>query len=108
MTTTRPRVTRLAAASRHPIAWSAGLMALSPAMFLVEAPRWLGLLMAVLMAACSLVVGLAQAVLPQDSPDRLAWWKEWLRHRERMSVSQGRHSAAQSASAPHNRHPHRP
>jgi len=48
-------------------------------------PRWLAVLAILLSAVGSVVVGAIAAVMPQESKDRLTWWREWLRHSERMT-----------------------
>jgi hypothetical protein len=44
-------------------------------------PWWADALVTLTALACWLVVQVARAVLPQDSADRLAWWREMLRAR---------------------------
>ena len=42
--------------------------------------------MAVLLLALGgTIIGVITAVMPQESNDRLCWWREWLGYRERMS-----------------------
>jgi hypothetical protein len=45
---------------------------------------WLAGLAVMLLAVGGVVVGVIAAVMPQESKDRLSWWREWLRHRERV------------------------
>lgn len=45
---------------------------------LIGAPRWAAGVVLVL----ALLLGLVQAVFPQDSAHRLTWWRELWRHRE--------------------------
>jgi hypothetical protein len=50
-------------------------------------PGWLAALAVLLLSVGGIVVGAVAAVMPQESKDRLSWWREWLRHRERMTCS---------------------
>jgi hypothetical protein len=58
----------------------------------VTAPPWPGTLVAMVLSLGALIVGLATAVVPQESSDRLSWWREWLRHRERMADKHADHA----------------
>ncbi|MFF5081465.1 hypothetical protein ACFY36_30830 [Actinoplanes sp. NPDC000266] len=50
-----------------------------------EPPFWALILVAPPVAIGSVVAALGAAMVPQESGDRLEWWREWLRHRERMA-----------------------
>lgn len=52
-------------------------------------PRWLTVLALVVLTLSGMVVAGIAAVMPQESRDRLNWWREWLGHRERMAAHQG-------------------
>lgn len=52
-----------------------------PALVLAQAPWWV---IASLLSAM-LLVGLIQAVFPQNSRDRLDYWRDWWRHRENQA-----------------------
>jgi hypothetical protein len=58
------------------------------------APRWAGILVALLLILAGMLAGVAGAIFPQESDDRLSWWREWLHHRERMAKRR-------AASSPH-------
>ncbi|GAA1376572.1 hypothetical protein GCM10009612_75080 [Streptomyces beijiangensis] len=53
-----------------------------PAALAVSGAPWWALLVATLPGAVVLVL---QAVLPQNSHDRLEWWRDRRRHREQLS-----------------------
>jgi hypothetical protein len=52
-------------------------------------PRWLVVLAVLFLAVGGMIVGAIAAVMPQESKDRLSWWREWLGHRERMAGRRG-------------------
>lgn len=101
----KPRTVGQALGLRHPgqrsslLAKStAGTAAVIPVTVICAVvPRWLGVLAVLLLALSSLIVGLAAAVIPQESSDRLSWWREWLRHRERMAKSSQDYSEPRNA-----------
>jgi len=49
----------------------------------VGAPWWV----IVVVAVSASVVGVVQLVFPQDSHDRLDWWRDRRRHRERVRTA---------------------
>ena len=62
-----------------------GIAAVTPVVAIcTTAPRWLSLLSILILSLTSMSVAIVAAVVPQDSNDRLRWWREWLHHRERM------------------------
>lgn len=66
---------------------AASTAAVAPAaMIFYVAPRWVGILAVLLLVLTSLLAGVVAAIIPQESDDRLSWWREWLRHRERMAA----------------------
>jgi hypothetical protein len=48
-------------------------------------PGWLAVMAVLLLSVGGIVVRAVAAFMPQESEDRLSWWREWLRHRERMT-----------------------
>lgn len=61
---------------------------------------WLGVLIAAPLGLGAVISSLAVAVVPQESHDRLTWWREWLRHRERMATKHPDKSAPHTGSPP--------
>ena len=43
---------------------------------MADGPWWAGFVLAVLGLVLGLVVALVRIAFPQDSPDKLAWWRE--------------------------------
>ena len=65
---------------------AASTAAVAPvAMTFYMAPRWVGFLVILLFILTSMLCGVVGVVIPQESDDRLKWWREWLQHRERMA-----------------------
>jgi hypothetical protein len=50
-----------------------------------EARWWSVLVLIALVASGSIAFTIVSAFVPQESSDRLRWWVEWLRHRERVA-----------------------
>jgi hypothetical protein len=49
------------------------------------APRWLAVLALFFLTFGGMAIAGIAAVMPQESDDRLSWWRELLGHRERMA-----------------------
>lgn len=77
------------AAGQRPVsvARSVGTVAaLAPvATVLAIAPRWQYVLAVLIFGVGGVVKAIVASMMPQESGDRLTWWREWLRHRERMA-----------------------
>jgi hypothetical protein len=63
-----------------------GAAAIMPVvMTFYSAPRWIAVLTVLLYILINMLAAVIAALIPQESGDRLNWWREWLHHRERMT-----------------------